>query len=102
MDLCGDDSFIFNTYSEIRHIGDQDFSGDAGVYDARMESGLVSVDNNSDGLADREIMLGGLDSFGILSQNWLKLPDGLDFVWSGRVFLAPVPVSAVAMRGFSS
>jgi Ca2+-binding RTX toxin-like protein len=80
VDLRSDDSFIFNSYSEIRYIGAADFSGDAGVYEVRMSNGVVSVDNNSDGVADMQIMLDGLDSFGTKLQNWLKLPDGLDFV----------------------
>ncbi len=80
VDLRSDDSFIFNTYTKIQYIGDAAFSGQAGVYEVRMSNGMVSVDNNSDGVADMQIMLDGLDSFGTKLQNWLKLPDGLDFV----------------------
>lgn len=80
VDLSGDDSFIFNTYSEIRYIGDAAFSGEAWVYEVRMQNGIVEINNDPDIEADFGIKLVGQDSFGLADTSWLILPEGMVFV----------------------
>lgn len=79
IDLSADSAFHFNTYDEVRYIGDSAFSGEAGVYEIRMENGFVQVDNSGDGVADGGLYLQGHDSFANLDTSWLLLPDGMEF-----------------------
>lgn len=80
VDLSSDPAFFFFTFTEIRYVGDAGFSATAGVYEVRMDGGIVEVDNNGDGVADLGLELAGHYSFGTGNTNWLILPDGFDFV----------------------
>lgn len=77
--LQSDSAFIFYEIDEIRYIGDAEFSGEAGVYEIRMENGIVEVDSNGGGTSDLGIKLEGHDSFAVGDTSWLLLPDGFDF-----------------------
>lgn len=79
VDLRSDDAFFFFEFDSVRYIGDAAFSGETGVYEVRMNNGIVEVDNNHDGDADLGIKLAGHDSFHVHNTNWLILPDGFDF-----------------------
>lgn len=80
VDLSADSEFFFKTFDEIRYIGESAFSGDADVYEIRMENGAVEIDRNGDGEAEYGILLDGLGSFSATDTSWLILPDGFDFV----------------------
>ncbi len=78
VDLTSDQAFFFFEFDEIRYIRDAEFSGEEGVYEVRMDNGIVEIDNNGDGEADLGIKLDGMDTFGG-KPGWLVLPDGYDF-----------------------
>jgi len=78
VDLTSDQAFFFSEFDEIRYIRSAAFSGEKGVYEVRMENGIVEIDNDGDGKAELGIKLEGMETFGG-KPNWLVLPDGFDF-----------------------
>lgn len=80
IDLSADEAFYFNTYSGVRYIGDEDFSGTAGIYEIRMSGGQIEVDTDGDGRAEMGLYLKGFNSFSAENTNWMVLPDGYEFV----------------------
>ena len=80
VDLREDPALFFHDYDEIRYIGDAEFSGDEGVYEVRMENGIVETDDDGDGQADQGIHLEGFDTISLNNTSWLLLSDDLVFV----------------------
>ncbi|GAB5387865.1 MAG: hypothetical protein Alpg2KO_08330 [Alphaproteobacteria bacterium] len=81
LDFSEDANFFFGDFDGVRYIGDAAFSQlDDNIVEVRMENGLVEVDFDNDGESFNQMMLDGLNSFDTDDTDWMKLPDGLDFV----------------------
>lgn len=79
LDLTEFTALTFFQVDELRYIGKRAFSGTDGVMEIRMENGLVTIDENGDGVADAGLMLEGLTTISPRQTDWIALPDGWDF-----------------------
>ncbi|MDF2233823.1 hypothetical protein P2H44_14780 [Albimonas sp. CAU 1670] len=75
LDLSGLSALLFGEADEVRYIGTEAFSGEAGVVEIRMEDGLVAIDDGGDGIADYGLMLEGLGAFDLSDTSWIALPE---------------------------
>lgn len=79
LDLTEFAALLFNEADEVRFIGKRAFAAESGVMEIRMKDGLVSIDQEGDGIADFGLLLDGLNTFRAAQTGWIELPEWWDF-----------------------
>jgi Ca2+-binding RTX toxin-like protein len=79
LDLTEFATLLFNEADEVRFISKRAFGGESGVMEIRMKDGLVSIDQEGDGIADFGLFLDGLNTFRAAQTDWIALPEWWDF-----------------------